>query len=441
MQYKNVHSHIFTMSNAPADFLSLYLPGFIARPLSSITDTKQGSWIVRQILKTTGNGGKRYATFLKIGKSLAQQDVFENLVNQYDDNNMQFVALTMYMEKLGAGASLSGFEGQLEEILNVKKQYPDKLKIFLGLDPRWKSSGEELRDTVAKYFNTKLAVNDNREVYPFCGIKLYPSTGFYIFDQRLKPTLEWAADNEVPVLAHCNYLGGIYNNDETYLRNNLDPEIPYYTDPEQPGKKQRYSDYCKANGLTPPAYIKRFKFFKWLLHTNGDRNNKYTCSYFLDPQSYIPVLKYFETRNPAKPLKICLAHFGGDEQIKATLPKAKPDGVQAQPFGVALNQNWHTQVMQILQTYKSAYTDISFALFDPDVHDTFLSVADTEDIGDRIMFGTDYFLTETEQAETKTYNTFHGNAVKRTLKRGNGKSAWDALAHDNINAFLQSKYI
>ena len=61
---------------------------------------------------------------------------------------MKITALTINMEELGADRSITGFEGQLEEIIEVKRRYPDRLLVFLGLDPRWKSTSREILERV-----------------------------------------------------------------------------------------------------------------------------------------------------------------------------------------------------------------------------------------------------------------------------------------------------
>jgi predicted TIM-barrel fold metal-dependent hydrolase len=418
------------MDNAPKKFLSLYLPDFVANAVDTITNTRPGAKVLEWLVSKFGNGGKRYASFLRIGKSRNQAEVFENLLQQYDDDTMQFTALTMYMEELGAGNSVSGFEGQIEEILTVKKRYPDRLKIFFGVDPRWKGSGTELRKAVQTYFESKLYVTASRSVYPFCGLKLYPSTGFYVFDEKLKETFEWAADAGVPVLSHCNYLGGIYNNNKDFLKANLDPKIPY--------SNKLYSDYCKNSlQVAPPAYIQKTNLFKWLTGTNSAANNKYTCSYYLEPASYKPVLEYFDTKN--KPLKICLAHFGGDEQVRALKDIGSIDAVQKKPYGV-MGTNWFAQVQEILTNHPSAYTDISYALFDNKIHNALLAEANNSRYGNRVMFGTDYFLTEQEQPEKDTYNNFKTRAIATPLSNFGNITAWDQLAGISTQNFLESKY-
>ena len=121
MQFYNAHSHVFTMRNAPKKFLHLYLPKVVADSVDTITDTKVGAWFMQLLLKRFGgNWGKRYASFLQIGKSKDQLSVFETLMAQYSDTTMKFVSLSMYMEKAGADVSETGFEGQLEELMMIK---------------------------------------------------------------------------------------------------------------------------------------------------------------------------------------------------------------------------------------------------------------------------------------------------------------------------------
>jgi len=111
------------MRNAPKNFLNLYLPDVAADFIEKATNTKLGAWTIGNLLRYAGgNEGKRYASFLQIGKSASQLDVFEKLMAQYDDPNTKFAALTMYMEKCGADFSESGFDGQLQEALEVKRR-------------------------------------------------------------------------------------------------------------------------------------------------------------------------------------------------------------------------------------------------------------------------------------------------------------------------------
>jgi len=431
------------MKNAPERFLSLYMPDFAANLVDKITNTQAGAYSMAWLLsKLPSNVAKRYASFLRIGKSSDQISVFRTLVDQYDDPGFRFVGLTMYMEHSGALNSQTGFEGQLDGALDIKKQYPDQFLVFLGIDPRWKGSGRELRKTVEAKFNYRLSITSARSVFPFVGLKLYPSMGFYAFDSRLTETFEWAADNGVPVLSHCNYLGGIYNNDKKYLQLALNPIDPYT------GKK-----------YTTPAYNKNFSLGRWIFGTNDSENNKRTCSYFLEPSSFATLAGYFHANRqlsqvydddwfaayrkvlgnlPIKmraPLKICLAHYGGDDQIlmeNRKIPVRTPIGVYS--------ENWCGQIRKLMTEFEGIFTDISYSLSNPDIHECIISDLEDKLIGDRILFGTDFFLTERELPEKKDYTVFRDMAQKHPMTRVPQRTAWDLIASLNTEKFLQSKF-
>jgi predicted TIM-barrel fold metal-dependent hydrolase len=418
MQYYNIHSHVFTMRNAPVKFLSLFLPGVAADLIDTLTNTQAGSRAFAAALsRLGGNLGKRYASFLSIGKNSDEIDVFRILSVQYE-SGFKFAALTMYMESLGIKGSESGFEGQLEGVMDIKQRYPDDLLVFLGIDPRWKGNGTELRQIVEEKFNYRLAVAGGRSVYPYVGLKLYPSAGFYAFDSGLKETFEWAADNGVPIISHCNYLGGIYNNDMAYLKGCLS---------NQPDPYDNNAIYKQ------PVYSQHFNLGKWLLGTNKAANNKQTCSYFLEPHSYVTLLEYFQGKRT--PLKLCLAHYGGDQQIRMQ------NGLQKAtvPTGVT-NVNWCAQIRDLIRQFDGLYTDIAYALFDSKIHKPIIHDLEDARLGDKILFGTDFFLTEQEMPERQDYTAFMTTARAHPMKRVNGLTAWDVIASQNPERFLYSKY-
>ncbi len=421
MQFYNVHSHVFTMENAPQRFLHLYMPDIAANLVDKITNTQVGAKSMEWILSHfAGSGGRRYASFLRIGKSKNQLEVFEYLIKQYDDSSIKLIALTINMEECGAGNSETGFEGQLEGVLEIKRRYPDRVLIFMGIDPRWISNGTDIKNTVVKYFEKKLQINETTSIYPFTGLKLYPSTGFYVFDQRLKETFEWAAENEVPILSHCNYLGGIYNNNKSYIEGNLNSYDPYVN--------KYYNDYNTSN---PAVYQYEKRFWKRLLGTNESTNNLNSCSYFLEPASYRTILQYFKNKN--KNLKICLAHYGGDDQILNENVGKNPQDI----FGVQ-KQNWCGQIKALLNDFPNVYTDISYAVHNIKTHDILINDLSNPVFGDQIMFGTDFFLTEREQPEKNTYGIFKQKAIG--VKTPTGITAWEQIAGRNTEQFLKSKY-
>lgn len=423
MEQINVHTHLFTSSNAPEQFLSLFLPKPVAKLVDKATNNRTGARLTSLLISKFGEAGKRYANFLSIGKSAFQREVFEKLKLHYGNEEMRFVALSLYMEAMGAGSSISGYEGQLEDLLVVKRMYPDQLIAFLGVDPRWKSSGVELRDAVIKHFETTLEVK-GKKYYPFAGIKLYPSTGFYIFDQKLFPLLEWAANNHVPVLCHCSYLGGIFNNDAQQIKAQLNSWLAY-------GYDMSYENYCLEQGLLPPEYASETDLRRWLVGKNETSNNKLSCSYFLEPASYEPVLAYFQKKGT--PLKLCLAHFGGVEQLLEATKQASTASLAQRPRGVK-PVNWFNQITELMAKYPHLYTDVSYTLFDRQAHEALCEVAKKPIYQSRVLFGTDYYMTEQEQAEGDTFRNFRNHV------RSTDPALWEQMAVIGPHNFLKSKY-
>lgn len=426
MIYRNIHSHVFTMNNAPKNFLHLFLPWAVADAVDTITNTTPGTKVLSRLISVFGNGGKRYASFLRIGKSKDQLTVFQELMQQYSDKNMQFVALTLNMEYLGAGSSNSLFEGQLQEVIEIKRQYPDNIILFLGIDPRWLNGNPvQIRNVIKAKFDTKIDTAGGERVYPFAGLKIYPSTGFYVFDQRLKDTFEWAAAEGVPVLSHTSYLGGIFNYNRNTIIQNLNAFNPYTN-----------------TFYTQPKYKSGMNVLRWLAGSNENTLNRRNCSYFLEPDTYSSVLEYFE--NKGKPLKICLAHFGGYKQVMAAVQGTK-DSEQATPYGV-LGQNWFTQIQNLLTKYKGAYTDISYDVAvgatnsNQSMFKAFYNEVNNPDYGKKVLFGTDYFMAEQECPETETYNKFRNFAANEKLSNYNNVPMWDKIAGSNTSDFLKSSY-
>lgn len=421
--FKNAHTHIFTMNNAPKDFLRLYVPAFLAKKIDTFTNTEAGAWIIQQAASLHSGMFKRYATFLQIGKSADQVTIFENLMSRYPNEALQFITLCQNLEYLGVGRSTSGFEGQIEEVMGIKKAYPNQILPFFGLDPRWKSTGTEIRKTIEGYFETKIEVGGSY-VYPFQGIKIYCSTGHYVFDEKLKETFEWAADNGVPIMSHCYYLGGIYNFDKNYINANLNPTDVY--------ANQRY---------TSPKFIEEGNWISRKLKLNNRSNCRKSCSYFLEPRSYESLLNYFAKR--PNPLKICLAHFGGVSQMRATLGLEK-DSEQKLPYGVA-GVNWFNQIQNLMMQHTNVYTDISYNVAEALekknsknlLYDIFLNEAKKK-YGAQILFGTDYFMTEKDSLEEDAVRGFRTYASKNLLDNGN--SLWEQMARTNPNSYLRSKY-
>jgi hypothetical protein len=155
----------------------------------------------------------------------------------------------------------------------------------------------------------------------------------------------------------------------------------------------------------------------------------------MEPAAFETLLKAF--KESGKPLKLCLAHFGGGNQITAFKKPEKANAEDKVPYGMS-GENWFVKIRKMMKDYPSLYTDISYALHDPKIHDILLSEIDNSDYGSRVMFGTDFFLTERENPELNTYQTFKKAA--NDAKKYSGITAWDRAASINIENFLRSRF-
>jgi hypothetical protein len=332
----------------------------------------------------------------------------------------------MFMEEMGVGKSHSGYEGQLEQLILIKEKYPQELLIFLGIDPRWQPANQlSIADAVRKYF--KCTVTVQGKTYPvFNGLKLYPSTGFYVFDEKLKETLEWAAENELPVVTHCNYLGGVYNNNAAFIKANLNPSLIHY------GIDKDYHAFCTRKGYRTPAYqMTKVPLIKKMLGMSDEQRNLSNCSFFLEPYSYEPVLEYFKS-NGGKQLKLCMAHYGGDIQMKLAeglMPKGTDD-LERSPIGVG-NLNWTRQIRILMQKFETLYTDISYAYVDKDTLPIIFHDVAQHAYGKRILFGTDFYMTERKGRERDNFSNFKMAAMQQSTP--SGKTVWDQLMENNYN--------
>lgn len=438
MQFYNQHSHIFTQDDTPKGFLKLYLGDFwgryLEKPIKALASSETGIGVFTQAIKVlsflrlTNAGVQRYVDFLKVGGMATQLDVLLQLAGEHNqDPDMKFVALTLNMEHLGISGPGNDptYGTQLLRSVEAKKAFGDKLLLFYCIDPRAAKNGATLLEQVKKAFNTPIyPKNPHEGVFPYTGLKLYPATGFFVYDERLKETFDWAYENEIPLLTHCNFMGGIFNNSETEIQS------AYYTlngfDPvwEQPG--------IGANA-------NQYKFQKG----KKDQNQK-SCSYFLEPASYIPVLDYYKNKGIAdgsgKGLKMCFAHFGGYEQMKND-----PEiiGIGAATMVNKGGGNWTEQIRFILKNYPGTTADISYTvskgLKDRSIFDIFLAEARNPVYGNRILYGTDYYMTEKEGSQNAYYSAFREFAVRNKGLQP-GKNLWQEIAGSNTEAWLTNTY-
>jgi predicted TIM-barrel fold metal-dependent hydrolase len=431
LPFTNIHIHVFNSECVPDNFLRI-LPSAIVRrsprAIKRAVDSKIGRGLIEGFFWLTSfrkpdkrKAFGKYIAFLNVGTDVSQLKVFEAAfeVGTQFDPDIRLIGLTMNMDYMDTRTSRNqiSYETQLVKVMEIKRYYPINFFPFLGIDPRHKR-GANLVAWARSYFETGIQYTAGK-VYPFfCGIKLYPALGFFPFDPALDDLYAYAERNHLPVMTHCTRVGS------QYIGNKIETLIP--PQPAMinvPGNPQ-------IAGAQRNIYdrIRKYIDLGWVKNSNIG-NNDVACDLFGHPENYIPILEKYPR------LKICLAHMGGSSEIEGSM-KEKLAEIRAVD-----KVNWFEHIKQMMLHYPNLYTDISYTLSDfKDINGTVfrnvMALLNTpfinpltgqpEQLGDRVLFGTDFFMTEQERREPELY----------AITKMNLGLWWDRLGRINTQRFL-----
>ncbi len=144
---------------------------------------------------------------------------------------------------------------------------------------------------------------------------------------------------------------------------------------------------------------------------------------YSQPENYAPVLKAFPN------LRLCLAHFGGNDEWDKHLTNQTPrDGPR---------RAWIKWITDMLTSgdYPNLYTDISYLAFQArsnvlhiDYVDYLKVLLSNPLIGARVLFGSDYYAVEQELMTEKE--------VSITLRSHLGEALYFQIANENPRRYL-----
>ena len=146
------------------------------------------------------------------------------------------------------------------------------------------------------------------EEWGFTGIKIYPSLGYFPYDDDLDPVYQYALDNNLPIIAHAS------------------PYNPVH----YKGSKRKLKELLKKA--------------KTEIDLSSNKRKR-LCSNFAHPDNYKLVFEKFPG------LRICLAHFGSHYFWKKFLDEPEIVG------------NWFTIIRERISEFPNLYADISFTLY------------------------------------------------------------------------------
>ena len=147
--------------------------------------------------------------------------------------------------------------------------------------------------------------------------------------------------------------------------------------------------------------IDRYYGAGWIKNSSiGD--NDLACDLFSHPENYVPVLRKYPK------LKICLAHMGGSDEISYMSSDPSPEQKKILDKD---GNNWASLLKELMKEHLSLYTDISYSL--AELHDKVVLKEikdwintldqDGQPLVERILFGTDFYMTEQENKESELY--------------------------------------
>ncbi len=207
----------------------------------------------------------------------------------------------------------------------------------------------------------------------FRGVKLYPPQGYSCADPIFHHLFDFCQSQKLPIMTHCSR-GGVHTRE--FPMRTRQVQVEALTDPDV------YRDVCR-------------KF----------------------PQ-----------------LKVCLAHFGGDDDwgkyFKEPESREKA-GIDA-TASERSKMNWLSKIIQMIEhdEFDNLYTDISYTIFNVEDHLSTLSVflRGSAKLRSRVLFGSDYYMTHKEK--------FDERYLSMRLRHELGEEIFDEIARKNPHDFL-----
>lgn len=368
--YTNIHTHIFNIECAPRRFIGIKLPQIIynRKIVKGVTRA------LKFLIPSNKDKLDRYANFLLIGTRKNQSLIWKDLITAYPHMRTRFVVLSLDMDMMEAGSPRNNYETQITQLFDVKDKYRNQLLPFVCVDPR-----KTYPQGVRKYLEEKFLR------FGFVGIKLYPALGFYPFDPKLEEVYRFACEKKLPVMVHCTK-GGVWFQgkitDKHVLPDNFNPNPVY----EYDYRSQR-----------------------------NDKNRNFKNN-FSNPKNYEEVLKVFPK------LKLCFGHFGGSSEIV----------ISEKNGSNTLETNFYLKIKDLMNRYENVYADVSYTLSEiKEIKSFLLDDLAHNKYKERIMFGTDFYMTIQENSEKKLVD----NLLKHI-----SSDEFHQIAVVNSKKYLDSEY-
>ena len=397
---------------------------------------------------------ERYLLLGRFALYKTQSGVFTRLKNQYPSGT-RFVVLPMDMKYMEAGKlpAQGDFKQQMAELVKLKKSSSGQwLEPFVFIDPR------RIREEGDSFFsytvdNGKVNLNDCAikeyiETQGFSGFKIYPALGYYPFDEDLLPLWKYAADRGIPIMTHA-IAGTIF----------------YRGKKKKEWNEHQVFQESDGKGNMRPLSLPEKKNYDFSINFTHPLN--YLCLLSepllrtLVAKSTKPVLKelfgYVDEQTPLahhlSHLKVCLAHFGGEEEWVKYLESDRYSFSQqlikdrSRGIDFRLNQNssinwnilsqvwrfvdWYSIMCSLMVQYPNVYADISYILSKPRILPLLKETINPDinpQLSQRVLFGTDFYVVR---------NHFSEKDLLAQLRGGLTELEFDRIARENPVHYLK----
>lgn len=353
MMYYNCHIHTFRDCDVPLKFLPLGLVRVLA--------SQSGFVVISKIMNNLNPFSERdifdrYLRFVKIGRLGSQEKIFDECRRFYPEGT-KFVILPMDLAYMKAGKVSRAYVDQLKELAALAEAHPEVIP-FIHIDPRRKDYMDLFKRSV--------------EEWGFKGVKIYPSIGYFPYDERLYPVYGYCEKYSLPVLSHCS---------------------PYNPVNFRGNRNELLEMLSKSRAGT----------------INTEKKRGELCAHFTDPQNWSFVMDDFSK------LRVCLAHFGSAYYMKRFLNNP------------GSGENWFLSIKSMIYKYDNLYTDVSFTMNNTDYFSLLKVMLADNVLKSRILFGSDYYMVETETTERR-----FGIDLRAFI----GEEYFDEIARINPERFL-----
>lgn len=374
----DVHSHCFTYRNIPSKFPSfpIRLPDSL---LNSLGNLIYGTGKVYSTIKGDKNKIWNFFSKKRLLKRFAEDktpdDVMGyhlsrcNLAFKKTGRNIPHIImcqLMMNMEHGIKGKVEQGFYGQLKDLSDLRDEKKNNKVVlpFFGADPRNPDLLEDFisvfsfKDKRPQLAGKKAFLND---IFPFFGIKIYPSLGYFPSDPNLMKIFKICEQKNIPITTHCGSGSTRYN------------KTKYIT-----GKKLILDGFGKL----------KEESYKILASPFLKNKKRRMARIFNTPNNWLPVIKTFPK------LKLNLAHMGGDYQWER--------------FRNGYPHTHIHETLEIISKDNNVYSDLSYACATDRnlrairnvLNDENHPVQKRDQWRKKLLYGSDYYLTELKKHMT-----------------------------------------